>query len=210
LNSQRRPTRPGNLTVGVGTDAARTPIWGAALAVGAALFATEARANCAAPVGYEVTEAPVGKVEICLNQYVGRNCPDTGLLRRNVNGGQVVEITTCDGECFLDECVPAGTYQYGLAVPYACQSAACSTDYFEEAVITGAAAGCVPTVSAPEPASAVPWTTDQPKVCVYGGPDHDSSGCGVAPAGSVLGANLVLLLAGAVLWHRRAGRRTGA
>ncbi len=180
--------------------------WGPVLGAAAALLATEVRADCALPAGYHVTEDPAGRVGVCLVNDPGRTCPDAGLLRRNVNSGDVVEITTCDGGCFVDECVPAGTYQYGLAQPYACQPASCYTAYYQEATVAGAAPGCTPTVAPPAAASTVPWGGQQ-NVCGYQPAGAGSSGCGLAPAGTVLGTNLALFLLGMVLWHWGAGRR---
>ncbi len=177
-------------------------IWGAVLGA-AALLAVEARADCALPADYSVTEAPAGTVTIRL-WGAGRKCPDDGLLRQGPGAADVVKITTCDGDDFVDQCVPAGTYRYGLATPYQCQPSSCGTFFFTTAVVAGAAPECVRTVAAPVAATGVPWGDDR-TICGYGA--GRETGCGLAPAGTVLGTNLALFLLGMALWRWRAGRR---
>jgi hypothetical protein len=184
------------------------------LAAAATLLPTEARADCALPETFVVTQS-AGTVTVCLQTSSGRTCPDQGLLRRRSDGSEVVKITSCEGDCFLDECVPAGDYQYGLAQPYQCQTAACDTAFYVTASIAGAAEGCIRTIPTPEAASGVPWTDGHPSICVYGPKPPGWGmgsifGCGVTPARSVLGTNLLFLLAGAALWRWRPGRRSRA
>lgn len=180
--------------------------WIAAVAVAAgAALAVEARANCAAPVGYDIEETTPGLVRVCLQTFEERRCPDEGLLRRAVDGGAIVELTRCDEDgCFLDECVPAGTYEYGLAVPYACHSSSCSTAYYGRVTVAGPPGACVPTGDAPSGATDVPWESGRPLVCGYGG--GHASGCNTGAA-AVLGTNLAVLLAGLALRRRRAPPR---
>ncbi len=182
--------------------------WKAFAAAAAAVAAAPARADLPAPEGYYSAVEPGGTVEIHVMTSSGRGCPDDGLLRRNTVTGEIVAIATCsDDLTFLDQCVPAGEYQYGLARPLACQSSG-GTQYYETVTVTdGAAEGCTRTIVAPAPAGSVPWGSEQ-WVChgSYGGP-HDSShffGCGT---GGVLGTNLVVLLVGLGLWRWRPGRR---
>ena len=63
------------------------------------------------------------------------------LLREDVASGDVVQLAAycaecgpCQGfgdeTCFFDECVPAGTYRYGFLVPYECEPASDTTDYY--------------------------------------------------------------------------------
>lgn len=180
--------------------------WIAVAAALAMIPAFEARANCAMPVGYDVEEGPAGRVRICLRNFAERQCPDAGLLRRSTTRGEIVELTSCDGEgCFVDECVPAGTYEYGLAEPYACHSAACSTSYYEQVTVAGPAGACERTGPAPAAAAEVPWTSGQELVCTYGA----GTGCGSAGT-VVLGTNLAVLLAGLALWRARTDRRPRA
>lgn len=190
-----------------------------AAAIALSAHATAARADCALSVGYQVHEEPAGYVRICLQNFDGRKCPDQGLLRRAVDarctaaeGGSlercvdIEKLTRCDLDgCFMDECVPAGTYQYGLAAPYACNSAACETSYFQEVKVTGAAADCARLTPPPEGVAAVPWSSE-PLVCSYG----SSSGGGCSTGSSVLGFDLAALAAGLGLWRLRARRRPRA
>ena len=181
--------------------------WIAVAAAAGIALASEARANCAMPVGYDVQEVSPARVRICLEDFEGRTCPDAGLLRRPVGGDATVLITTCDGDgCFLDECVPEGTYEYGLAEPFACVRSACSTSYYGTVTVTGRVEGCVRSGDAPQPADDVPWTSGDEFVCTYG--NTQGSGCGTGPA--VLGANLAVLLAGLALWRWRGTRRPRA
>jgi hypothetical protein len=196
-------------------------LWITAAAVALSAHATAARADCAMPVGYAVREEPAGRVRICLENFAGRTCPDQGLLRTRVDlrcepaGGapadparcaEIKKLTSCDeAGCFVDECVPAGTYRYGLQEPYTCVHAACETSYYAEVTVTGAAAECVRTGPAPEDAATVPWSND-PLVCDYG--DSDRSGC--STGGSVLAFDLAALVAGLGLWRLRARRRPRA
>jgi hypothetical protein len=181
-------------------------LWGAALLGTVMLFTHQARADCAMPVGYQISEAPAGEVQICLRNYTHRTCPDEGLLRRDTTSGDIVKITACLGDCFLDDCASAGTYQYGLAVPYACEGSACFTQYYERADVAGASPGCVPGGPAKVAATTVPWG-DQQDVCSYRRTSGDSGwGCGASPGGAVLGTNLLLGLLGLAAWRWRLGR----
>lgn len=194
-------------------------LWITAAAVALSAHAFAARADCAMSVGYQVTEEPAGYVRICLLNFDGRKCPDQGLLRRardarcTATAGAMLErcvdvekLTSCDADgCFVDECVPAGTYQYGLAKPYACNSASCETSYFQEVKVTGAAADCARLTPPPENVATVPWSSE-PLVCSYGGSD----GGGCSTGSSVLGFDLAALAAGLGLWRLRARRRPRA
>lgn len=177
------------------------------LAAAAAFLAAPARANAPAPEMYSIDEPAAGTVVIDVLNYAERACPDEGLLRRNVDTGEIVRITTCQGDAFLDECVPAGNYQYGLAEPLVCNETTGTQYYGEQTVTVGAGESCTRTVDAPVPAESVPWTTDQ-WVCTssYHGPGEDG-GSGCNTGGAVLGTNLLVLVAGLALWRRRIGRR---
>jgi hypothetical protein len=172
--------------------------------VALSLAGNAARADAPPPEGYYVHQDGT-TVTVFLETYP-RTCPDQGLLRKSVDTGEVVKITTClDDRRFVDECVPAGHYQYGLAVALECHSAS-GTAYFGEATVTGGAGPeCTRTVAVPEAAdaSAVPWGSD-PMVCAshYHGPGY---GCATGGA-AVLGGNLAILLTGLALWRRRARR----
>jgi hypothetical protein len=160
--------------------------------------AAAARADTPAPQTYAIDESPPGRVTILPVSHGQRTCPDEGLLRRDVATGAVARITTCDGDAFVDDCVPAGTYEYGLAVPYACEPT--GGVYYRRVTVVGADGGdCIEIPD--EPADGVPWGVD-PDVCAGG----DASGCATAGT-AVLGGNLLLLLAGLALRARRTLRR---
>ncbi len=176
-------------------------------AVALAVVAGRARADTAWREGYVIEQPEAGTVTIYLHDFVGRGCPDTGLLRRNVATDEVVKITSCsDGSTFIDQCVPAGSSQYGLKDPLKCDKAAGTEFYGTADVTSGAAAGCTRTVTPdPEPASAseVQWRSDS-LVCA-GSYGKLPPGC--STGGAVLGLNLAVLAAGLALWRRRAGGR---
>jgi hypothetical protein len=163
------------------------------------------------PAMYMVTEEAPGRVRICLLSYQeSRTCPDHGLLRQSVDGGEVVEITACDtAACFLDECVAAGSYRYGLVDPFHCTDSGAPA-LLASITIAGADASCVRTTPDPLPAADVPWSSSSGNWvnCSSGGTGH--SGCASAPAASSTGAGLAMLLAGALLWRWRARRRSRA
>lgn len=194
------------------------PAWSFAILLPLALLAPRlAAANCAQPVGYNVTEAPApggtnGTVRICSESFGGRKCPDPGgLLRENVATGEVVRLPDrCDGDgeepCWIDVCVPAGTYRYGLADPYDCYSSSCGTYYWEEIEVTGAPGACTPDDgSGTTPVAATPWGENR-TICDYGGTDEDDpTGCSVASTPVVPAAvfGLNLLVAAIALRARR-------
>lgn len=186
----------------------RSWIVAAAVVVTVLAPAVEARANCAAPVAYGIEETAPGLVRVCLHNFDERRCPDQGLLRRAADGSSVVELTRCDEDgCFLDECVPAGTYEYGLAAPYACHGSSCSTEYYGRVTVAGPAGACVRTGDAPVAATGVPWESGRPIVCGYA--HGEEGGCSTGAA-AVLGTNLAVLLAGLAFWRRRGVRRPRA
>ncbi len=101
-----------------------------------AVAARPVLAVCMGAQEYRVS--PLGSTLIIIpTNFQRRRCPDPdGLLRQNVDTGQVVKIDACIGtDGFLDECVPPGKYRYGLAMPYRCCEACCNTDYFTELTI---------------------------------------------------------------------------
>src|SRR5262245_15757631 len=103
---------------------ARTALLAVTLLLGVAVPG-RALANCAQPTTYDATTAG-NTVTVCLANFGARQCPDQGLLRQNPTSGEVVTLADCNSSaCFVDECVPVGTYRYGLRTPYACNSASC-------------------------------------------------------------------------------------
>lgn len=180
------------------------------LAAAAASLALPARANAPAPEYYGFDLTTEGNVVITVNDYAERACPDQGLLRRDVDTGEIVLITACQGDAFLDECPPAGRYQYGLAEPLVCHETA-GTLYYGELTVpapeTRCERCCMPTGPAPVAAEGVPWSAD-PYVCessYVGQGGRDGQGCHTG--GAVLGTNLLALAIGLALWRRRADRR---
>lgn len=180
----------------------------AVLVVGLTLVPAAARADAPAPETYWFRQPEAGTVTIYLNDYSGRTCPDQGLLRRKVGTDEVVKITSCaDDLRFIDQCVPAGEYEYGLAVPLECHESAGTERYstLTVAVSDGAAEGCTRSVGDPAPVSATdvsgwdagPWVCERH----YPGMPDCSTG------GGVMGLNVALLGAGLALWRWRPGRR---
>lgn len=188
----------------------------AAALVLAGLLPAAARANCAAPTGYAA--AVTGNtVTVELKNFTGRACPDPGgLLRQDADGGQVVTLAQycSDAGAYLDECVPPGTYRYGLASPYACQPSSCSTSYYQAVTVTAPLGSCSRGAGDPGPTAGgtAPWGVSD-VVCISGGDAGPGSGGGgggaagggsggggggSAPAGTGCGA--LPRGAGAVLW----------
>jgi hypothetical protein len=190
------------------------------LTVTMALFvASRASANCAMPVGYMVDVAG-STVTIVPNDFGERSCPDdSGMLRENVDTGDVVKLADfCSSAAedgsrsagYIDECVPRGSYRYGFAKPYECSASSCGTYYFGKAEVTAELdEACARSEGNGEPTSVskAPWGSDN-VICSYGG-DSSESGCSVtAPSGSsvVFAINFAALLLGFGLRRRRAVR----
>ena len=129
------------------------------------------------------------------------------MLRQNIATGEVVQLSGfCDDNGdYVDECVAAGTYRYGLAAPLTCGGCG-GTPYFTVVDIETTDGSCTRTTgdSAPTTYSdAVPWTSPTEAgeieyVCGDGG-----GGCSVTR-----GAPSVFLLHSAALliglgWFRR-------
>ncbi len=188
--------------------------WGGAGAILSILAALPARADCALGSGYQAIVSG-NSVQIC---FAGA-CGST-ILRQDVDAGTVVSLAppicaTLDGgpgseadapSCYVDQCVPAGHYVYGLATPYTCPNG-CGGEapYWTAATVTTPlASGCTwgeenppPTVTSTPP----PWpgNGDEAKEC--------AGGCGCSTASSVLGFDGSLLLVSLVwLWRRRGCR----
>jgi hypothetical protein len=147
-----------------------------------------ARANCARPVGYDATVTG-NTVQVTPVNFGNRACPDAnGMLRQAVDTGAVVKLAdfcvpTSELAAYVDECVPPGTYRYGFATPYECESSACSTSYFAEAKVTDTLSDtCARSDGNAEPATAtsVPWQDDS-LICDY---DEGTGGSGGYPSGA--------------------------
>jgi hypothetical protein len=121
-------------------------------------------------------------LSIVPTNFQRRRCGDPGgLLRQNVDTGQVVRIAGaipgqatgyCAGEGYLDECVPVGRYRYGLATPYRCCEACCTTQFYVEyAVMLAPEANCEATRRPDNPrpvayTGQVPWR-DRQEICSF-------------------------------------------
>ncbi len=138
-----------------------------------AVAARPALAVCMGAQEYRVS--PLGTTLIIVpTNFQRRRCPDAGgLLRQNVDTGQVVRIDACIGtDGFLDECVPPGKYRYGLAMPYECCETCCKTEFYTELTLAmPVAATCeasrMPDKPRPMPYTGrVPWG-NSPAICGY-------------------------------------------
>jgi hypothetical protein len=132
-------------------------------------------------------------VKICLS-YSGCGSP---MLREDSNGGLVELTGSLNGKnsnCYVDDCVPPGTYRYGCEAPLSC---ACSSPlYFESATVTESVdAACTRRAGNGPPAPlsrAAPWPTDAGDdvyvpcgpVCAFGGCDAGEDSDSGADAGS--------------------------
>jgi hypothetical protein len=130
-------------------------------------------AICTGAQEYRVSAAGSSLIIIPTN-FQQRRCPDpAGMLRQNVDTGQVVKIDACIGtDGFLDECVPPGKYRYGLGMPYKCCQSCCKTEFFTELTIAvPPPANCdatrMPDKPRPMPyTGAVPWGNSS-SICDY-------------------------------------------
>ena len=182
----------------------------------ASLAPSPARADCALGADYTVT-VDANTVTVCPTSTL-RKCGASSidLLRQRVADGTVAVIAgSCSSNCYVDTCVPAGTYLYGYGTPYDCSESGCGdVAYFREATVTSVLpATCSPTGGTPT-STAPPWGTgaspDQFKTC-----DH---GCGCATESSdrrtvrLLDGFAVVVGLSLVVWrgrrHRRAARRS--
>lgn len=162
----------------------RTPgIALACLGVAASIMVWQvsAHANCAMPQDYNVI-AEGNTVRICPANHEGRSCPDeSGMLRENAESHDVVKLADfCQGKgysgpCYVDECVPRGTWYYGFAEPYECCPGCCGTEYYSAVEVTQELAeSCERSEGNDGPvafAGAKPWKDDS-TICGY--ENHDA------------------------------------
>jgi hypothetical protein len=159
-------------------------------------------------------------VTVCADNVSPTGCghsfgsPPPVMLRQDTKTGAVVELPrdlygeidtqlcpgnfqSCCLECFVDECVPPGTYRYGEApaLPH------CGEYYGEVTVTSPLPAGCTPK-NPPEATSVEP-----PWINVAGNDrECPSDGCDCAlgsPARAVLGVQVGLFIIGLALYLRR-------
>lgn len=118
-----------------------------------------ARADCALGAYYQVA-VDANTVTVC-PEATKRKCGDAiGLLRQNTADGTVVIVNdVCSNNCYVDSCVPPGTYRYGFATPYDCSEAGCGDlALFEEATVESALPeGCTPAGSTTPATTELPW-----------------------------------------------------
>jgi hypothetical protein len=86
----------------------------------------------------------------------------TPLLRQDEATGAAVELTSCDGGGdYVDECVPPGTYRYGLATPPQCKAGIADIAFFGEVTVSSVLSpSCVRTSGHMPPVAysgALPW-----------------------------------------------------
>jgi hypothetical protein len=180
----------------------------AALLSFAAFFeATGAHADCAVPRDY-VAKVNGNQVTVCPTYSAGDGtCPQTaGMLRVGLSdAGNTIEklpdfceappssLLTNGTSCYVDECVPPGTYQYGYATPLDCAQS-CGGEFAVEVSVTTTLSGCTSDAGALTSVTSVPWDPStaaagavQNPSCIYrsdsGVPDA-ASDSGVADAAS--------------------------
>jgi hypothetical protein len=171
------------------------------------LAAPGANADCALGAAYLISSAGASgpnSVTICVSTS---NCggPQT-MLRQDAATGAIVQLPNfCDAsDCYVDECVPAGTYRYGYATPFTCADKACgdSVPYFATATVSATGISCTRSAADPGPTaytSASPWGTGTLQDISCGG-----SGCATSDLG--LSTNVAALdacaIVAALLWFR--------
>jgi hypothetical protein len=143
-----------------------------------------AHADCAAGPSYLLT-AMGNTVAVCERGVTVARCtPSTPFLRQDEATGQVVSIAaTCSGGCFNDECVPPGTYRYGLASPFSCSEVGCgqTIPYFVEVTVAAPLSGCTRDPASPVPTTTTitpPWGTGTSIVASTTCPDGCAGGVG--------------------------------
>ncbi len=154
---------------------------GVALALSAA--PTIARADCGMPLSY-ILQVQAGTVTLCSTAegvegiplldggaFLHATCPTPGgVVRVDTTTGVTTRIPDVCGEgasadCYVDECVPAGTYQYGYGAPYPCANA-CNTAYF--ATVTVGQSGTCTSDAGPGTTTTAPWDGGVPQINGYG------------------------------------------
>ena len=191
----------------------------------------EAHANGeAGPNPIYVVSVQGNSVQVCPQGPIEQACPDaSGMLRQDTASQQVVRLDDFCGtdyltHCYVDECVPKGTYVYGFATSFECCTDCARTDYFGVAEVqTDLPAECMRSEgnAGPTPTDqVVPWPAydpdgQWPNVCdqapgdAAGETTNSSEGGCVAHSGaraSVLGVHLFAAALGALLlgWRRKA------
>jgi hypothetical protein len=196
------------------------------LVVAAIVASPAARADCALGESY-ASEAIGNTVIVC----VTADSLPTQLVRQSADGGPVVELGgpcvspaqfpdggvasiafAADGGfsqvnlnnacCFEDDCVPAGSYRYGLATPIACPNGCGGiAPWWVSATVTSEMdGGCIGTAPVPY-ANGAPWPSsgEQTRQC---------SGCHCSASSSVLSFDAFVFLAAAIWLGLRRRRQS--
>ena len=153
---------------------------------------------------------PVVRQNIQTSETVGLGAfclgPDAGLP----GGADVAE----GFPCFVDECVPQGSYRYGLAPAYDCSQAGCgAVALFTEAAVTSPLpATCVRSDGNTAPTTVTqtpPWGSGEDDAGSVTGLKNCPSGCSLAASGrqGVLSANAAAVLIGGILLLVRLRRK---
>ena len=148
------------------------------------LASTTVRANSAAPDAFN---ANAEGNTVSIDHYRQKNLceKEVTLLRKNVETGEVVSLGS--GSCVnlkvVDECVPAGKYQYGfVSLPTSCDS-----QIFTEVTVSAALGDCTRTTgiaAAQAYSGSAPWASEQ-------WTEDCATGC--SASGVAAPANLMLL-----------------
>jgi len=176
-----------------------------------------AHADCAVP-RYYTLKATGNTVAVCEGVTQPPCTPSTPFLRQDEATGEVVSIAATCGEvrCFNDECVPPGTYRYGLASLLVCSSG-CDTvvPYFAEVSVTAALSNCTRDPTSPAPMATTvnpPWGTGNNIVASFNCP---GCSCGMVGSdrdrGKILAVDFLVAaigLAALIARRRRAPHRT--
>ena len=197
-----------------------SPRWlSVSLALACLSVAGSVRADCAQGSNYQVT-VKGRTVTVGLDQTT-RTCGDPGgMMREDEATGDVVLLANFCGtgefgeSAYVDECVPPGTYRYGLAAPYDCSEPGCGgVDVFQEATVTAPPdPSCARAASDPGPTATTvspPWETGaeptQAKSCPTGGLFCSAATTTVVSMNAAaVGAGLVAFVVASRLRRRRA------
>lgn len=195
---------------------------GFCLAIGLGVWSVSpraGRADCSNGATYRITVA-MNAVTICPSGTARQCGSSIDLLRQSAADGSVVVVgnacSSTSAACYVDQCVPPGTYRYGYATPYDCSEAGCgSVALFSQAEVTNPLpTGCVPASAAPTATSAPPpWPNGPADANVSRFKTCGSGGCTYAAAsdrGLVRLLDALAVALGLGLIAVRARRRTRA
>ena len=176
-------------------------------------LAPSSKADCVPPGQYDLNiNSNTNMATVCYSTYLG-SCPGGDcaaiLFRQNTATGEVMQFEPSGWNangwktCLYDECVPAGSYFYGLAKPMDC---GCTTTYYHtDAAVFSAdpPSDCKRMLSTSAPTSyagQVPWGSDN-EVCPGQNediPGGSNNGCSTRGRTSrvVLGVDIALAAIG--------------